>query len=74
MRCNNSHNLFVVKQECRRIVLKGKGSFYIAQYPVRWTAQSALYFVALVFTVTHIVQSMRIIFLLFYILTSQILL
>ena len=21
---------------------KGKGSFYIAQYPVRWTAQSAL--------------------------------
>ena len=24
--------------------LKGKGSFYIAQYPVRWTAQSALHF------------------------------
>ena len=23
--------------------LKGKGSFYIAQYPVRWTAQSALH-------------------------------
>ena len=23
---------------------KGKGSFYIAQYPVRWTAQSALHF------------------------------
>ena len=46
MRCNNSHNLFVVKQECRRIVL------------------------ALVFTVTHIVQSMRIIFLLFYILIT----
>ena len=22
---------------------KGKGSFYIAQYPVRWTAQSALH-------------------------------
>ena len=22
----------------------GKGSFYIAQYPVRWTAQSALHF------------------------------
>ena len=27
--------------------LKGKGSFYIAQYPVRWTAQSALHFFAL---------------------------
>ena len=25
-------------------VIKGKGSFYIAQYPVRWTAQSALHF------------------------------
>ena len=24
--------------------VKGKGSFYIAQYPVRWTAQSALHF------------------------------
>ena len=24
--------------------IKGKGSFYIAQYPVRWTAQSALHF------------------------------
>ncbi len=23
---------------------KGKGSFYIAQYPVRWTAQSTLHF------------------------------
>ena len=23
---------------------KGKGSFYIAQYPVRWTAQCALHF------------------------------
>ena len=23
---------------------KSKGSFYIAQYPVRWTAQSALHF------------------------------
>ena len=23
---------------------KGKGSFYIAQYPVYWTAQSALHF------------------------------
>ena len=23
---------------------KGKGSFYIAQYPVRWTAQSSLHF------------------------------
>ena len=23
---------------------KGKGSFYIAQYPVRWTAQSAVHF------------------------------
>ena len=23
---------------------KGKGSFYIAQYPVRWTVQSALHF------------------------------
>ena len=26
---------------------KGKGSFYIAQYPVRWTAQSALHFLIL---------------------------
>ena len=25
-------------------VKKGKGSFYIAQYPVRWTAQSASHF------------------------------
>ena len=25
-------------------IIKGKGSFYIAQYPVRWTAQSALHF------------------------------
>ena len=24
--------------------IKGKGSFYIAQYPVRWTGQSALHF------------------------------
>ena len=24
--------------------IKGKGSFYIAQYPVSWTAQSALHF------------------------------
>ena len=24
-------------------MIKGKGSFYIAQYPVRWTAQSALH-------------------------------
>ena len=27
------------------VQLKGKGSFYIAQYPVRWTAQSASHFV-----------------------------
>ena len=26
------------------IIIKGKGSFYIAQYPVRWTAQSASHF------------------------------
>ena len=26
------------------IIKKGKGSFYIAQYPVRWTAQSASHF------------------------------
>ena len=25
-------------------IIKVKGSFYIAQYPVRWTAQSALHF------------------------------
>ena len=25
-------------------IVKGKGSFYIAQYPVHWTAQSALHF------------------------------
>ena len=29
---------FVLKKK------EGKGSFYIAQYPVRWTAQSALHF------------------------------
>ena len=28
----------------KRLFKKGKGSFYIAQYPVRWTAQSALHF------------------------------
>ena len=28
----------------RDFPLKGKGSFYIAQYPVRWIAQSALHF------------------------------
>ena len=28
----------------KKVVFKGKGSFYIAQYPVRWTAQSALHF------------------------------
>ena len=27
----------------KRLFKKGKGSFYIAQYPVRWTAQSALH-------------------------------
>ena len=27
-----------------KTVKKGKGSFYIAQYPVRWTAQSASHF------------------------------
>ena len=26
----------------KKVKKKGKGSFYIAQYPVRWTAQSAL--------------------------------
>ena len=26
------------------IIKKGKGSFYIAQYPVRWNAQSGLHF------------------------------
>ena len=26
------------------LLLIGKGSFYIAQYPVRWTAQSASHF------------------------------
>ena len=28
----------------RNMYVKGKGSFYIAQYPVRWTAQRALHF------------------------------
>ena len=32
-----------IKKNSER-VKKGKGSFYIAQYPVRWTAQSALHF------------------------------
>ena len=27
-----------------KVKKKGKGSFYIAQYPVRWIAQSALHF------------------------------
>ena len=26
------------------VLFEGKGSFYIAQYPVRWIAQSALHF------------------------------
>ena len=30
--------------ESRPLKGKGKGSFYIAQYPVRWTAQSASHF------------------------------
>ena len=34
----------VVGQESTCSNGKGKGSFYIAQYPVRWTAQSALHF------------------------------
>ena len=28
----------------KQVSKKGKGSFYIAQYPVRWTAQSASHF------------------------------
>ena len=28
------------------MAIKGKGSFYIEQYPVRWTAQSGLHFFA----------------------------
>ena len=38
------------------IIKKGKGSFYIAQYPVRWTAQSALHFLPspLAHTSTHL--------------------
>ena len=34
----------VVVEEEEYKLKKGKGSFYIAQYPVRWTAQSALHF------------------------------
>ena len=30
--------------KCRSKIKKSKGSVYIAQYPVRWTAQSALHF------------------------------
>ena len=41
-------HIFKIHQSCQIICLnvkKGKGSFfYIAQYPVRWTAQSALHF------------------------------
>ena len=33
------NNLFSIMND-----VKGKGSFYIAQDPVRWTAQSALHF------------------------------
>ena len=33
------HHVFSIS-----IYKKGKGSFYIAQYPVRWTAQSAVHF------------------------------
>ena len=29
---------------CMYSVCKGKGMFYIAQYPARWTAQSILHF------------------------------
>ena len=34
----------VSMNEAQTLCKKGKGSFYIAQYPVRWTAQSALHF------------------------------
>ena len=34
------NNLTATGEGCK----KGKGSFYIAQYPVRWTAQSASHF------------------------------
>ena len=33
-----------LSREMQYLNIKGKGSFYIAQYPVRWTAQSALHF------------------------------
>ena len=35
------HAINQLKEKCREYK---KGSFYIAQYPVRWTAQSALHF------------------------------
>ena len=36
----------IVRPESASNEGKGKGSFYMAQYPVRWTAQSALHFLA----------------------------
>ena len=43
--------MLVRRQQISRVIFcytqvksKGEGSFYIAQYPVRWSAQSALHF------------------------------
>ena len=38
------HIYFIFKADSCMYSKKGKGSFYTAQYPVRWTAQSALIF------------------------------
>ena len=38
--CKNTTQIVVMSHD----ISKGKGSFYIAQYPVHWTAQSALHF------------------------------
>ena len=42
--CVNSSTIRLFADDCLIYKDKGKGSFYIAQYPVRWTAQSALHF------------------------------
>ena len=42
--CSSLYITIVVLHRVYNIPLKGKRSFYMAQYPVSWTAQSALHF------------------------------
>ena len=40
---DNTRNAKIKLGDEIEVFKKGKGSFYIAQYPVHWTAQSALH-------------------------------